>query len=226
MKGTVRIFFTGMLVSFLGTLPLGTLNIAAMQIAITESVRSAMLFSLGALTAEMIYVRISLLAMDWVRKQEKIFKLLEWLTLLIVVALAVTSFIAAAHPHESKNIILNNNLPSYLLGMTMGAVNPMQIPFWFGWSTVLFTKKILLPNRHHFNFYTIGIGIGTLIGNSLFIFGGRLIASKIQNNQSVMNYVIATIFVVTALIQMWRMFIKKKDVADRIHDEEEKRASH
>ena len=226
MKGTVRIFFTGMLVSFLGTLPLGTLNIAAMQIAITESIRNAMLFSLGALTAEMIYVRISLVAMDWVRKQEKIFKLLEWLTLLIVVALAVTSFIAAAHPHESKNIILNNNLPSYLLGMTMGAVNPMQIPFWFGWSTVLFTKKILLPNRHHFNFYTIGIGIGTLIGNSLFIFGGRLIASKIQNNQSVMNCVIAAIFVVTALIQMWRMFIKKKDVADRIHDEEEKRASH
>jgi threonine/homoserine/homoserine lactone efflux protein len=226
MKGTVRIFFTGMLVSFLGTLPLGTLNIAAMQIAIAESVRSAMLFSLGALTAEMIYVRISLLAMDWVRKQEKIFKLLEWLTLLIVVALAVTSFIAAAHPHENKNIILNNNLPSYLLGMTMGAVNPMQIPFWFGWSTVLFTKKILLPNKHHFNFYTIGIGIGTLIGNSLFIFGGRLIASKIQNNQSVMNYVIAGIFVITALIQMWRMFIKKKDVADKIHDEEEKREGH
>lgn len=224
MKGTVRIFFMGMLVSFLGTLPLGTLNIAAMQIAIAESVRSAMLFSLGALTAEMIYVRISLVAMDWVRKQEKIFKLLEWLTLLIVVALAVTSFIAASNPHESKNVILNNNLPSYILGMTMGAVNPMQIPFWFGWSTVLFTKKVLLPNRHHYNFYTIGIGIGTLIGNSLFIFGGRLIASKIQNNQSVMNYVIAAIFVVTALIQMWRMFVKKKDVADKIHDEEEKRA--
>lgn len=223
MKGTGRIFFTGMLVSFLGTLPLGTLNIAAMQIAITESVRSAMLFSLGALTAEMVYVRISLLAMDWVRKQEKIFKLLEWLTLLIVIALAVTSFFAASNPHENKNIILNSNLPSYILGITMGAVNPMQIPFWFGWSTVLFTKKILLPNKHHFNFYTIGIGVGTLIGNSLFIFGGRLIASKIQNNQSVMNYVIAGIFVITAIIQMWRMFVKKKNVVEKIHDEEGKR---
>lgn len=223
MKGTLRIFFTGMLVSFLGTLPLGTLNIAAMQIAIADSVRNAMLFSLGALTAEMVYVRISLLAMDWVRKQEKIFKLLEWLTLIIVVALAVTSFIAASHPNENKNIILNNNLPSYILGMTMGAINPMQIPFWFGWSTVLFTKKILLPNKHHFNFYTVGIGIGTLIGNSLFIFGGRLIASKIQNNQSVMNYIIAGIFFITALIQMWRMFVSKKNVVEKIHDEEEKR---
>ncbi|MCH5687978.1 hypothetical protein LWM68_29150 [Niabella sp. W65] len=27
---------------------------------------------------------------------------------------------------------------------------------------------------------------------------------------------------ITALIQMWRMFVKKKDVADKIHDEEEK----
>lgn len=223
MKGTIRIFFTGILVSFLGTLPLGTLNIAAMQIAISESVRNGLLFALGALTAEMIYVRISLVAMDWVRKQEKMFKLLDWLTLLIVVALAVASFIAASHPHESKNVILNSNLPSFVLGLTMGAINPMQIPFWFGWSTVLLTKKILLPNQKHYNFYTVGIGIGTLLGNSVFIFGGRLVASKIQNNQSVVNYVIAGIFVITALVQMWRMFIKKKNVADKIHDVEEKR---
>ncbi|MCH5597671.1 LysE family translocator [Niabella ginsengisoli] len=199
-----------MLVSFLGTLPLGTLNIAAMQIAIAESVRNAVLFSLGALTAEMVYVRISLVAMDWVRKQQKIFKFLEWFTLLIILALAVASFIAASNPHVSKNVILNNNLPSYVLGLVMGAINPMQIPFWFGWSTVLFTKKILLPNKHHYNFYTAGIGLGTLIGFSLFIFGGRLIASKIQNNQSVVNYVIAGIFFVTALIQAWRMFVQKK----------------
>ena len=68
MKGTLRIFFTGMFISFLGTLPLGTLNIAAMQISIAESVRNAILFSLGALTAEMVYVRISLVAMNWVRR--------------------------------------------------------------------------------------------------------------------------------------------------------------
>lgn len=218
MKGTLRIFFTGMLVSFLGTLPLGTLNIAAMQIAIADTIYNALLFSLGALTAEMIYVRISLVAMDWVRKQEKIFKLLEWFTLFIIIALAVASFIAASNPYENKNIILNNNLPSYILGLTMSAVNPMQIPFWFGWSTILFSKKVLLPHTTHYNFYTIGIGIGTLLGNCIFIFGGRLIASKIQNNQSAVNYTIAGIFVVTAIIQLWRMFIKKKRFGEKIDE--------
>lgn len=216
MKATLRIFFTGMLVSFLGTLPLGTLNIAAMQISIAESVRDAMLFSLGALTSEMIYVRLSLVAMDWVRRQEKLFRILEWLTLIIILALAVTSFIAATHPHENKNVILNSNMPSFLLGLSMSAVNPMQIPFWFGWSTVLLTKGVLMPNNRHYNFYTVGIGIGTMIGNCLFIFGGRLIASKIRDNQSVVNYVIAGIFFVTALIQLWRMFVSKKDISQKL----------
>lgn len=214
-----------MLVSFLGSLPLGTLNIAAMQIAISQSVKNALLFSLGSLTAEIIYVRLSLVAMDWVRKQEKILRLLEWLTLFIIIALAVSSFIAAQHTGGGKNVILNNNLPSYLLGLTMSAINPVQIPFWFGWSTVLFTKGILKPKASHYNFYIIGIGLGTLLGNCVFIFGGMLIASKIQNNQSLMNYIIAGVFTVTALIQAWRMFVKKKNISAKLHDVEEERGS-
>lgn len=221
MRGLIRIFFMGMLVSFLGSLPLGTLNIAAMQIAITESIRNAVLFSLGSLTAEMIYVRLSLVAMDWVRRQEKIFKMLEWATLLIIVALAVSSFAAALNPTHHKNVILNNNLPSYLLGLVMSAVNPVQIPFWFGWSTVLFTKKILQPNASYYNLYIVGIGIGTLLGNCVFIFGGRLVANKIQNNQSGLNYVIGTIFIVTAIIQAWRMFVKKKDFSAKLHESDD-----
>ncbi|MFT3901861.1 MAG: LysE family transporter [Niabella sp.] len=220
MRGLIRIFFTGMLVSFLGSLPLGTLNIAAMQIAISASIKSAILFSLGSLTAEMIYVRLSLVAMDWVRKQEKIFKLLEWLTLIVVLALAAASFYAALHPSGKGNVILNSKLPAYLLGLSMSAVNPVQIPFWFGWSTVLFTKKILLPKPAHYNMYIVGIGIGTLLGNCVFIFGGRLVAQKIQHNQSLLNYIIGGVFFVTALIQAWRMFISKKDIGVKLHDTE------
>lgn len=209
-----------MLVSFLGSLPLGTLNIAAMQISISDGVMAAMLFSAGSLLAEIIYVRISLVAMDWIRKQEKIFKILEWVTLLIVVALAAASFYAALNPSEEKNVILDSPLPKFILGFTMSAVNPVQIPFWFGWSTVLFTKKILLPRSDHYNFYIIGIGLGTFIGNLVFIFGGRLIADKIQNNQDILNWVIGGIFALTALIQIWKMARNKGAVRQIEHPEE------
>jgi len=216
----MRIFFTGLLISFLGSLPLGTLNIAAMQISISDGFRPAILFSLGSLTAEVVYVRLSLIAMDWVRKQKKLFKILEWLTLAIVVALAVSSFYAAAHPKLHKNVILSSTLNRYILGLVMSAVNPVQIPFWFGWSTVLFTKKVLLPKNSHYNMYIAGIGIGTLIGNLVFILGGKLIANKISSNQHVLSWIIGGIFALTAIIQLWKI-IKKKDAQHDLEHPEE-----
>lgn len=209
-----------MLVSFLGSLPLGTLNIAAMQIAISDGIMPAILFSAGSLLVEIIYVRISLVAMDWVRKQEKIFRILEWVTLLIVLALAISSFYAATHPSVEENVILSSTLNRFWLGVIMCAVNPVQIPFWFGWSTVLFTKKILQPRKDHYNSYIIGIGIGTFIGNCVFIFGGLLIASRINNNQHILNWVIGGIFLLTALIQAWKMWSKKNTAHKMEHPEE------
>jgi threonine/homoserine/homoserine lactone efflux protein len=220
MRSLVRIFFTGMFISFLGSLPLGTLNVAAMQISISDGYTQALLFSLGSLLVEMIYVRVSLVGMDWIRKQKNIFRILEWVTLLIVVALAVSSFYAALHPKTEKNIILSSTLPKFVLGATMCAVNPVQIPFWFGWSTVLFTKKVLLPKVNNYNSYILGIGIGTLFGNCVFIFGGQLIVEKLNTKQHVLSWAIGGIFAVTALIQIWRMF-KKKDAVHQLEHPEE-----
>src|SRR6476660_123973 len=94
----LRIFLTGMFISFLGTLPLGTLNISAMQIAVSDGIRPALLFALGALLVEIIYVRISLVAMNWVTKQKKLLRKLEWGTVIVILALAISSFVAAADP--------------------------------------------------------------------------------------------------------------------------------
>jgi threonine/homoserine/homoserine lactone efflux protein len=220
MHPLIKIFFTGMLISFVGSLPLGTLNVAAMQIAVASGVTSAVLFSLGSLTAEIVYVRLSLVAMDWIRKQERIFRILEWVTLIIVFGLAAASFYAALHPATQKNVILDSKLPKYLLGFVMSAVNPVQIPFWFGWSTVLFTKKILLPRHDHYNVYIVGIGIGTFAGNLVFIFGGRFIADKISNNQNILNWVVGGIFALTGIIQIWRM-VRKKDPAHQLEHPEQ-----
>lgn len=220
MDKLFRIFLTGMFISFLGSLPLGTLNVAIMQIAISDGLYPAAMFGLGSLLAEVVYVRISLIAMDWVRRQQRLFKILEWVTLGIVVALAISSFYAALNPSVEENVILSSTLDRFVLGLMMSALNPVQIPFWFGWSTVLFTKKILEPKNSHYNIYIFGIALGTLMGNCVFIFGGKLLAGKLNNNQHILNWVIGGIFALTALIQLWKM-LRKKDVQHHIEHPEE-----
>ncbi len=212
-----KIFITGLFISFLGALPLGTLNVAAMQISVTDGIMPAIYFSAGALLVEIVYVRLSLVAMDWVRKQKKLFRWLEWVTLVVIAALAISSFIAASDKTVHKNIILSNTLPRFWLGVMMSAINPMQIPFWFGWSTVLFTKKVLLPRNDNYNIYIAGIGLGTFIGNSLFILGGRLLVERLDRNQNILHWVIGSIFALTALLQLWKM-LRHKDAAEKLDD--------
>jgi len=205
----IKVFSWGLMVSFLGTLPLGTLNIAAMQISVQESVANAILFAVGALTVEMIYVRVSLVGINWVRKQKKLFRWMEWLTVAIVLALAIGSFAAAMKPHPAKNVVLNNNLNRFVLGAMLSAINPMQIPFWFGWSTVLFTKNILKPKNSFYNIYIIGIGLGTLLGNCVFIFGGKWMVGKMNGNQNLINWIIGGVFALTAVIFLIKILMHK-----------------
>jgi threonine/homoserine/homoserine lactone efflux protein len=129
-------------------------------------------------------------------------------------ALAIGSFIAASKGAAGeKNVVLNNNMPRLLLGILMSALNPIQIPFWFGWSAVLFQKGILLPEKNHYNIYITGIGVGTLMGNFVFIFGGKWIVGNIANSGAYINWVIGGIFIITAVIQLIKMLYQKDGIS-------------
>jgi threonine/homoserine/homoserine lactone efflux protein len=210
-----RVFVSGMFISFLGTLPLGTLNISAMQISVSDGIRPALLFALGALLVEIIYVRISLVAMNWVTRQKKLLVALEWGTVIIITALAISSFVAAADPEVKKNVILSNTIHRFWLGVMLSAINPVQIPFWFGWSTALFARGVLKPISSYYNLYILGIGFGTFLGNLVFIFGGRFIVDKLNTNQKYLHLIIGTIFLLTALIFLVKL-IRKKDAISEI----------
>lgn len=206
-----RILITGLTISFLGTLPLGTLNITAMQISVTDGIRPAIYFVLGCLLVEVIYVRVSLVAMNWVLQHKKLFRWLEWTSVAIILALAVSSFVAAADPEVKKNVLLSGGVHRFWLGVLMSALNPVQIPFWFGWSTVLFTKKVLEHRNSDYNVYIAGIGTGTFIGNLVFILGGRFVVESLNANQKMLHLIIGCIFLVTAVILMIKV-IRKKDL--------------
>lgn len=220
MLKLLRIFFTGIFIAFIGMLPLGTQNLAAMQIAISDGVQPAILFALGMVVPDVFYVMVTLLAMQWIQKQKRLFKALEWVTLVIVVSLAVANFYAAVHPAVHKNVLLSNSLPKFLLGIVINGVNPMQIPFWFGWSTLLFTKKVLEPRWKHYHIYASGVAIGMFAGTAVFIFGGRLLADRIRSNQDVLYYIVGGIFAVTALIQVGKMRKKQDAIHKLAHPEE------
>ena len=206
MNSLVSIFFTGLFISFLGTLPLGSLNIAAMQVAISENIKKAIGFSLGVALVEIIYVRICLQGVNWVADHGQLFYILEWISVFVFIALAISSMLAARSKNEhKKNILLNNTINRFWLGFTMSAINPVQIPFWFIWSTSLLSQKILLPQPAFFNSYTAGIGMGTLAGLGVFIFAGKWLLEKLNASHRIINWIVAAVFLISAGFQLYRV---------------------
>lgn len=208
MLAMLQIFFTGLFISFLGALPLGSLNIAAMQVAVQENVKRAIYFSLGVALVEILYVRLSLTGMHWVVAHQQLFHILEWATVFLFIILAISSFATARKTGTQKNVLLNNNMHRFWLGLTMSAINPVQIPFWFLWSTYLLSNKILLPTNSYYNWYTVGIGCGTLCGLALFIYGGKWLVNRLKTSHATINYVVAVVFIISAAIQLYRVWYK------------------
>lgn len=212
MYSLAAVFFTGMMISFLGALPLGSLNIAAMQVAITENIRNAVKFAVGVALVEVLYVRLSLQGIDWIIAHQQIFYILEWTTVFLFVILSVSSFIAAAKKsNTAKNILLNNTMNRFWLGLSMSAINPVQIPFWFIWSTYLLSNKILLPSAIQFAVYTIGIGIGTLAGLAIFIFAGKWLLHKLHAGNRFIHIIVGIVFALSAVLQLYRLIYRPFD---------------
>ena len=87
--------------------------------------------------------------------------------------------------------------------------------FRFGLAGVLYClqKKILEPKNVQYNSYIIGIGLGTLLGNAVFIFGGKWLVKRIANSQQYLNWVIGGIFALTAVIQLIKMLMHKDAIS-------------
>jgi len=64
-----------------------------MQISVSDGITAAILFSAGSFTGGSYLCKASLVAMDWIRKQEKIFRILEWVTLVIVCGAGLFQFL-------------------------------------------------------------------------------------------------------------------------------------
>ncbi|HKB43359.1 MAG TPA: LysE family transporter, partial [Chitinophagaceae bacterium] len=159
-----RIFFWGMVISFLGSLPLGALNLFTTYISVANGTGAAILFALGCTLSEIIFVRLALIAMSWLNERQKLFRILEYITVVIILVLAVFSFIAAIKRTGFSSAMPANIGHPFWSGMLLSAIDPMKIPFWFLWSTFLMGNKILIPQNNYFNFYTVGIGFGSLSG--------------------------------------------------------------
>ena len=205
----IELFFSAMLVSFLGQLPFGNMNLTATQLAVQEGYKKAWWYGLGIVLVEMIYLRVSLTAMDWVVEHKLIFSIMGWLTVALFLGLGILSLIVARKQvKEKKGLLLNNKMNRFLLGAGVSAVNPAQLPFWFIWSTNMINTGVLKTTFLQFNLFTGGAAVGSLAGLGVYIYGGRWLIAKMKASNKQLNVFMGIVFILAAMLQLYNMLFK------------------
>lgn len=178
MKTALQLFYRAFIISFLGSLPLGMLNLTAFEIAVTKTVNQAIVFSIAAVLVELVAVRLILFKSTNAIFKSKRLTLLIPATIAVLIYLSLSSFNKAGQPGiESKAGLFANIQSPFLLGLSMSAINPMHIPFWITWNTVLINKKVLERNFYSHLIYLAAIGIASLSALMLFVFFGKYVLS-------------------------------------------------
>ncbi|MBZ5855842.1 LysE family translocator [Flavihumibacter profundi] len=223
MNYAIEIFTVGMVISFLGSIPLGILNITAMQISVQESVQKAMAFAFGVSIIELLFVRVSLKGIDFLLANQRVFYFMEWLSVILFLVLAISNFNAAKKEKAGqKSILLSNTVNRFWLGISMSAINPLKIPFWFLWSGYFLSIHLLQSTSLSFNIYTLGIGTGTIAGMILFIFGGKWLVRRLNTGQRALNLIVGLVFLVSAIIQFARVMVKPMEQQLKVPTEQKR----
>jgi len=205
----LKVFFIGSLISFLGQLPLGNMNLTATQLSVQENYRNAWKYGLGIVLVEIIYLRLALTGMDWVVEHKVLFTIMGWLTVVVFIALGILAFVMARKQTSAKKgLLLNNKMNRFLLGVVVSGINPAQIPFWFLWSTQLLNSKVILPTTGQFNLFTAGAGLGSLAGLAVYIHGGKWIITKLKTSNKGLNIFMGIVFILAGFLQLYNMLFK------------------
>ena len=212
MKGQAKLFFYAISISFLGTLPLGTLNLSVANFAFRHDLIGAVEFSIGAISVEMTLVRVALVAIKRLEALKSMFRVFSILTSLILLALAFSSLLAAYQMQMFRASLPFSTLNPILSGLLLSLINPLHLPFWMGWTAVLKSKKVLDDRRRSYSTFIFAIGTGTSLAFCIYGTIGRFLIHLLGSREVLLNWIVGIVLLITALAQLYKTFFKKKDV--------------
>lgn len=210
MYKNLKVCIAGLLISFVGALPLGSLNITAFDISASQGFEQALLFAFAAIFVELIYVRLTLWGSQKIVLEGKRLYIVLALAVALLLYLAISSLLNAySGPQVNATTgVLPKITSPILLGLLLSAFNPLQVPFWLTWNKVLESKEMLEHKTVSFISYMFGIGSGTLMGMLVFIYAGKLIVNSYGKYAQWSNLLLGLLYLGFSFYLLFKLYRK------------------
>lgn len=199
-------FLIGFAVSFLGSIPPGSINLRIITIVIERNLRAGIVFALGASVAELIYSSIAIVFSAYLTQNPSI---KHWITIFsipVLAGLGLQSWLMSrrfeAAPSSDTPAPVRRFNSFFIYGFFLGIINPLNIPFWLLWTTTLLARGTISGETSAMVFYVAGVvlgGFGLLYTISHISVRAQ---KKFNFNPKRANQLIGTILIGLALINL------------------------
>lgn len=209
MKALKNIF-VGFLVSFLGSLPLGYLNIIGVEIFSRLGTNAVVFYLLGVILVEAFVIYFTVIFANQLAENKKLMKFIDFFAVFFFLLLSYLFFAHSNQSAEGRNYLSHYvHYSPFLIGMVLSGLNFLQIPFWLGWNLYLINANSISLIENLKFYYISGTLVGTFIGMLAAIL---LLDSLSQMTLSFSKYVIPIIiplfFVALAIFQSYKVYKK------------------
>lgn len=179
----IQVFVIGTVLSFIGSIPPGTLNMAVLQLGMEHKVKTAMRFAFAVALIEYPYAWIAVVFEDWITSSPVVVDNFQLITAVVMTAIGVFSIWSARKPSEFS---VRFNESGFRRGIILSILNPMAIPFWVAYTAFLKAQGwIDLSTSWLVHSYVLGTSVGVILLLTLFAFLAHKLAGYVKNNQVV-----------------------------------------
>ncbi len=199
-------FWLGLSSSFLGTLPLGMLNLMVLQLTLARRQQQAFMFSLGASVIEFFQIGLTLLCMNVLLTIPQLSNIFSIISIPILVFLGIKNFKKRSDTEGTSKENQGENNRSFYQGIALGFANVVVYPFWLLWGNIFVQNGWLIPTPMAYFYFSLGAGLGTFLGFLVFILVGKVLWKRLFRFQTVMDKVIGMTFFGFAAFQFYSIF--------------------
>jgi threonine/homoserine/homoserine lactone efflux protein len=120
-------FLIGFIISFIGSIPPGTLNLSVLQLGLEGKIKKALRFALAVAIIEYPYAWIGVEFEDWITSTPTVVENFRLITAIVMTSLGILSLLRVRKPSVSPGGFSESG---FRRGIVLSILNPMAIPFW------------------------------------------------------------------------------------------------
>lgn len=207
--GFIKNFFIGMMISFIGSIPIGYLNLVGILVYKKEQFSGLFGYLFGVLCIEFLVISFAVLFANKLSKSTKLLRALDFFSVIFLIAFA---FFFRYQNYDGQQVMEKVVIQSaFVLGVSISAINFLQIPFWVGWNLYLLHRKWVDYSKNKVMFFVVGACAGTFAGMFTFIY---FVGNNYEKNQFLKTHFLSTIvpvfFLIMAFSSAYSLFKKFK----------------